>query len=83
MDRGRRARSGKALSCCLAMLVLVWLAGTSVASAATQTWNAYVYGGYQWVVPAGVTSATFDVSGASGAGAGRWPGVAGRPGISG
>ena len=67
MDRGRWVRSPQALGCCLALSLFAW---ASPASATTQTWDTYVYGGYQWVVPAGVTSARFDLSGASGAAAG-------------
>ncbi len=40
------------------------------ATAATQTWGTPVFGGYDWVVPAGVTTATFEVLGAPGGGTG-------------
>jgi List-Bact-rpt repeat protein/hemolysin type calcium-binding protein len=58
-------------------------AAPAPASAATQTWDTPLFGGYDWVVPAGVTSATFELFGASGGGTGgilavSYPGDGGK-----
>lgn len=64
MVRVRRYIFGPVLS------VAVLLCGAAPAAAAMQVWNTPVFGGYQWVVPAGITSATFRLYGGSGAGVG-------------
>ncbi len=55
---------------CLALLLTGGLAAAPPAGAATQTFDTPVFGGYDWVVPSGVTTATFDLNGGSGAGVG-------------
>jgi hypothetical protein len=70
MDKGRSCPSFGIVAGCLGLLLTSGLWAAAPASAATQTWDTPVYGGYDWVVPSGVTSATFDLSGASGAGTG-------------
>jgi hypothetical protein len=54
----------------LPLLLAAWLWAAAPVAAVTQTWDAPVYGGYDWVVPSGVTTATFELFGASGAGTG-------------
>jgi hypothetical protein len=54
----------------LPLLLAAWLWAAAPASAVTQTWDTPMYGGYDWVVPSGVTTATFELFGASGAGTG-------------
>jgi Divergent InlB B-repeat domain len=61
----------------LALLLAGWLLAAAPASAATQTWDTPVFGGSDWVVPAGVTTATFEVFGAQGGGTGGSRGGAG------
>src|SRR3954452_6452052 len=65
-----RRFSSMLLAGCLTLLLACGLWAAAPASAATQTWDTPVFGGYSWVVPSGVTTATFDLSGASGGAAG-------------
>ncbi len=51
---------------CLAAVLAGGAWTAAPASATTQTWNTPVFGGYDWVVPAGITTATFELRGASG-----------------
>jgi hypothetical protein len=67
----------------LAPVLAAWLWAPAPATAATQTWDTPVFGGYDWVVPSGVTTATFELFGASGAGTGgmlavSYPGDGGK-----
>src|SRR4051794_12523788 len=67
----RRPRPAFAtLVACLCLLLTASLGSTATASAATETWNAPLPAGYDWVVPAGITTARFQLLGAQGAGAG-------------
>ena len=68
MDKRSFLSSPAMVVACLAPLLAAWLWAAAPASAATQTWG--TPGSYDWVVPAGVTSATFDLFGGSGSGAG-------------
>ena len=69
MKRCQSARlTSAAASFVLALSIAV--VGAAPASAATETWDTPVLGGYSWVVPAGITSATFNLAGASGGAAG-------------
>ncbi|HZR83776.1 MAG TPA: hypothetical protein VFD92_21955 [Candidatus Binatia bacterium] len=65
-----RPGSGSGIVVGSALALAAWLWAPASATAATQTWNTPVYGGYDWVVPSGVTTATFELFGASGAGTG-------------
>src|ERR1700704_2572537 len=75
MDRFRCCSRFAIVVACLGALLGTWLASAAPASAATQTWD--TPGAYDWLVPAGVTTATFQVSGAQGAGSGASRGGAG------
>src|SRR4051812_27492887 len=57
--------------------VTACLCSTAPASATTESWTTPVFGGYSWVVPAGITSAQFDLRGGQGGGAGGSTGGAG------
>jgi len=70
MDKRTFRPSAAIAAGCLALLLTGWLGAAAPASAATQTFDTPVFGGYDWVVPAGVTTATFDLNAGSGAGTG-------------
>src|SRR4051794_16284181 len=70
MHKRTSRRSAAIVAGCLALVLTGWLVAAAPASATTETFDTPVFGGYDWVVPAGVTTATFDLDGGSGAGVG-------------
>src|SRR5436305_11298041 len=68
MQQRRRVRWPAAVGWALTLSVLASPAAATSASAATMKWDAP--GVYQWVVPADITTATFDLYGGSGGDAG-------------
>src|SRR4051794_33271646 len=66
MVRTRSRPTPATMVACLSVLVVAWLCAAATASAATQTWDTPVFGGSDWVVPAGITSATFELRGGQG-----------------